>query len=34
MLDNLMCYSLALLAQAIIYGVDARNDAVEVAVGL
>ena len=34
MLDNLMCYSLALLAQAIIYGIDACNDAIEVAVGL
>ena len=34
MLGSLMCSSLTLLAQAIIYGVDARNDAVEVAVGL
>ena len=34
MLGSLMCYSLALLAQAIIYGVDALNDAVEVAVDL
>ena len=29
-----MCSSLALLAQAIIYGIDACNDAIEVAVGL
>ena len=34
MWDNLMCYSLALLAYAIIYGINARNDTVEVTVGL
>ena len=34
MLDNLMCSSLALLAQTIIYGIDACNDAIEVAIGL
>ena len=34
MLDNLMCSSLALLAQTIIYGVNACNNAIEVSVGL
>ena len=34
MLDNLMCSSLALLAQAIIYGIDACDHAIEVTVGL